>query len=311
MGAEMRCRLNPHPMNATNPTWAELLPDEDFRFHFGLKPGDAAAFFAPTRENARLIQQRQHWLELEPQTYSALLPEGAPLLQETLALARQWGTLLAIESRSSRREEAPTEAGKGQSLLTSAATVSDEPLQTCVPLGRIWEPDFLLLKSDDAGQFRLVAACVCFPSSWRLSEKIGQPLEAIHAPVPALNATLGRSIHQFLAKLRPGPAGLRSNWGLSRSPELNQHPARNLPRLTPPVTVDEVWLRIENQALVALPETGGILFGIRLEMIALTEVKRHAAAARGLLRALRTMPEEIAAYKNLAASRANLMELLR
>ena len=94
-------------------------------------------------------------------------------------------------------------------------------------------------------------------------------------------------------------------------PELNQHPARDLPRLTPPLTVDEVWLRIENQALVALPETRGILFGIRLEMIPLTEVKRHAAAARGLLRALRTMPEEIAAYKNLAAARTSLVELLR
>ena len=280
-------------MNATNPAWAELLPDEDFRFHFGLKPGDAAAFFAPSGEHASLIQQRRHWLEHEPQTYSALLPEGAPLLQETLALARHWGT-------------PPERVAEIASPLPT-----DQPLQNCLALGQTWEPDFLLLKPDDAGQFRLVAACVCFPSSWRLSDKIGQPLESIHAPVPSLNPALGKSIHQFLAKLRPGPAWLRANWGLSRSPELNQHPARILPRLTPPLAVDEVWLRIENQALVALPETGGILFGIRLEMISLTEVKRHAAAARGLLRALRTMPAEIAAYKNLAAPRANLMALLQ
>jgi hypothetical protein len=263
----------------------DLLPDEDFRFHFGLQPGVAAAFFAPGAEHDRLIQQRQNWLADEPDTYSALLPEAEPLLQETLALAASWGTL--------------------------PATTPGQPLQNCRALGRMWEPDFLLLKPDETGEFRLVAACVCFPSAWRLSEKMGQPLAAIHAPVPSLNPALGRSIHQFLAKLRPGPAWLRSNWGLSRSPELNQHPARNLPRLTPPLTLDEVWLRIEHQALVALPETGGILFGIRLEMIPLTEVRRHAAAARGLLRALRTMPEEIAAYKNLAVARANLIELLQ
>ncbi len=275
-------------MNVTNPAWAELLPDEDFRFHFGLQPGDAAAFFTPTREHASLTHQRQHWLEQAPQTYSAVLPEGAPLLQETLALARQW-----------------------QSLPDAHSFDFTDPVQRCLALGRMWEPDFLLLKPDAVGEFRLVAACVCFPSSWRLSEKIGQSLAAIHAPVPSLNPTLGKSIHQFLAKLRPGPAWLRANWGLSRSPELNKHPDRNLPRLTPPLRLDEVWLRIEHQALVALPETGGVLFGIRLEMISLTEVKQHSGATRGLLRALRTMPEEIAAYKNLALARVNIMELLQ
>ncbi len=270
------------------PAWAGLLPDEDFRFHFGLQPGDAAAFFSPTDEPTGLLPVRQHWLEQDPQAYAALLPEGAPLLHETLALARHW-----------------------QSLPKTHRLEAANPIEGCLNLGRVWEPDFLLLKPDDAGQFRLVAACVCFPSSWRLSEKIGQPLEAIHAPVPSLNPALGKVIHQFLAKLRPGPAWLRSNWGLSRSPELNQHPARNLPPLNPPLTVEEVWLRIEHQALVALPETGGVLFGIRLEIISLREVKQHPEAARGLLRALRTMPEEIAAYKNLAVARANLIDLLQ
>ena len=298
-------------MNATNPAWAELLPEEDFRFHFGLKPGEAAAFFATTPEHAHLIEQRQHWLEQDPQTYSACLPESAPLLRETLGCARLWGTLPAHRDGVSTPLAAPEEASEKDGRVTPGVPDSPaQPASDCLALGRMWEPDFLLLKPDDAGRFRLVAACVCFPSSWRLSEKIGQPLEAIHAPVPSLNPTLGRSIHQFLAKLRPGPAGLRANWGLSRSPELNQHPDRNLPRLTPPLALVEIWLRIEHQALVALPETGGILFGIRLEMVPLTEVKGHAAAARGLLRALRTMPGEIATYKNLAAARANLIALL-
>ena len=34
-----------------------------------------------------------------------------------------------------------------------------------------------------------------------------------------------------------------------------------------------VWFRVERQALVALPETGEILFGIRLEVIPLAEVR--------------------------------------
>lgn len=282
-------------MNLTLPAWAELLPDEDFRFQFRIKPGEAAAFFAPASPPTRLCEERQQWLNRDPSAYAALLPEGAPLLAETLGLARSWGTLPAS---APDRPQSNIPPGTG------------DPLQDCRNLGRCWEPDFLLLRPDDTRTFRLVAACVCFPSSWRLADKLGLALTDIHAAVPGLNPVVGRSIHQFLDRLRPGPAWLRSNWGLSRSPELNQHPDRGLPRLEPPLTRDEVWLRVEHQALVALPETGGVLFGIRVEVIPLSDVISHGPAVRGLIRALRTMPEDMAAYKNLAAVRAHVIEML-
>ena len=78
------------------------------------------------------------------------------------------------------------------------------------------------------------ARAVCFPSSWRPEEKNGLPVHAIHSPVPTLNKNLGARIDKFLANLEPGKAWERSNWGLSRSAELNQHPTRDIPRLTPP-----------------------------------------------------------------------------
>ncbi|MBI5774145.1 MAG: DUF3445 domain-containing protein, partial [Verrucomicrobia bacterium] len=189
----------------------------------------------------------------------------------------------------------------------AGATQGSEKL---LALGRAWESDFLLLAPGGDGEFRLVAGVVCFPSSWRVTEKIGRGLEFIHGPVPSLNPTLGPAVRQFLARLRPGVAWLRSNWGMSRSPELNHHPDRHLPRLTPPLAPDEVWIRIENQALVALPASRGILFGIRLEVHSLTELKQDAAATQGLRRALQTMPEDIAVYKGLSAARAELVRLL-
>ena len=73
---------------------------------------------------------------------------------------------------------------------------------------------------------------------------------------------------------------------------------------------EEVFLRIENQALVALPASGGVLFGIRLEVHSLAEVRRDPVAARGLARGLRTMPEEMAVYKNIASVRNDLLALL-
>ena len=130
-----------------------------------------------------------------------------------------------------------------------------------------------MLKADADGEIRLYGGCLCFPSSWRLSDKLGQPIEFIHGPVPGLNASIGAAIHKFLAALKPGVASLRHNWGLARSAELNQHPDRDLPRLDATVDADEVWLRVEHQALVALPKSGGILFGIRVVNHSLAEVK--------------------------------------
>src|SRR5207247_2314497 len=155
------------------------------------------------------------------------------------------------------------------------------PSERLRALGEFWEPDFLLLKTSADGEIRLLGGCVCFPSSWRLSEKIGRPVEFIHSVVPGLNAGLGTAIHTFLAKLKPGIAWQRFNWGLSRSPELNQHPERRLPPLDATVRLAEVWLRVEDQALVALPKSGGILFGIRIVNRSLAEVAANPAAREG------------------------------
>jgi hypothetical protein len=183
--------------------------------------------------------------------------------------------------------------------------------QQCLALGEFWEADYLFLKADADQKIRLYGGCLCFPSSWRLSEKVGQPIEFIHGPVPGLNASIGAGIHKFLTALKPEVASLRHNWGLSRSPELNHHPDRFIPHLDASVNADEVWLRVEHQALVALPQSGGILFGIRVVNHPLLEVKADAVTTAGLCRALETMPEEMARYKNLLTSRARILELLR
>ena len=138
---------------------------------------------------------------------------------------------------------------------------------------------------------------------------MGKPIDFIHGVVPGLNPAVGMHIQGFLRKLKPGIAWLRHNWGLSRSPEFNQHPTRSLPRLTSDLASNEVYLRIEHQALVALPPNG-VLFGIRITVHPLSEVLAEPAAAAGLARALRTMTEAMAQYKGLAVARVRLLAML-
>ena len=97
---------------------------------------------------------------------------------------------------------------------------------------------------------------------------------------------------------------------LPASPELNQHLVFDLIKPRAEVDLASVWFRVERQALVVLPETGEILFGIRLEVIPLAEVRADERARLGLLEALQTMPDAIADYKNLTPARPRLIELL-
>ena len=215
--------------------------------------GEPADFFARSARSETVLAERRRWLRSDPKTYAAILPPGEALLDEAVELAHEWN-------------------GFAPPGLATA-------WEKCLALGEFWEPDFLLLKSDADRAIRLYGGCLCAPSSWRLNDKLGQPIEFIHGPVPGLNAHIGAAIHKFLAALKPGAASLRHNWGLSRSPELNQHPDRALPLLDATVSAEEVWLRVEHQALIALPKSGGILFGIRVVNHPLNEVKANPVAA--------------------------------
>jgi hypothetical protein len=263
---------------------AKLFPDEDYRFHLRMERGDPAEFFAPTPSHARMVAERRRWLRSEPEIYAALLPPGEPLLAEVAQLARSWNGF-------------SPPPGEFRSILMA--------------LGEFWETDYLLLKAEADGQIRLYGGCLCFPSSWRLSDKIGQPIEFIHGPVPGLNSSIGGAIHKFLTGLKPGLASLRHNWGLARSPELNHYPDRNLVRLDEGVGMDEVWLRVEHQALVALPRSSGILFGIRVVNHPLAEVCADRVARVRLCRALETMPDAMAIYKGIGPARGRVLQLLQ
>ena len=186
----------------------------------------------------------------------------------------------------------------------------DRPEERLTHLSLHWEPDLLLLRRDALGEFRLVAGAVCFPSAWDLREKIGKTVDAIHAGVPTLNATLGTRIRTFLDRLPPGQVFERDNWGLAAHGERNAHPYRSLPRLTPAATLDSTWLRLEHQAFRILPESRGLLFAIHLTVHPLSRVLRTPEDSLRLADQLRSMPDTVAAYKGILPARESLIRQL-
>lgn len=259
---------------------ADLFPDGDYRFHLTLRRGEPDAFFKTRDASGRVLAERRRWIEAEPWRYARLERGGEPLLAEWNELCRGWGIV---------------SAGK----------------QTVETLGMQLEPDWLLLSADAEGRFVLRGGALCFPTGWALEEKIGQTLDSIHGVVPGLNTTLGAPIQQFLGKLRPGAAYHRDNWGIAATDELNLHPSRGIAPPQSPVQLNRLWLRVERQALVALPKTGGVAFGIRIELHRLDEVRADENARAGLRRALQTMREDVGIYKGLQSVRDELVGKLR
>lgn len=270
-------------MNPVFPPLTELFPEGDYGFHLTLRRTEPREFFRAHDTSGETVRERARWMPTEPERYAILAPEGRPLVEEFRALAAEWGVL------------GPAQDGDAEAALRE--------------IGCGLEPDVAFLSADAQGAFRLRGGAVCFPTGWALEEKVGHSLDFIHGAVPGLNRVLGSPIQHFLTKLKPGTAFLRHNWGLAASDELNLHPARRIAPPTAPVRLDRLWLRVEHQALVALPETRGVVFGIRIALHRLDEVAK-SPAAYGLARALETMPSEVADYKNLKNIKLNVINLL-
>ena len=186
-------------------------------------------------------------------------------------------------------EDAATEAARlvaGVDDLEAAAALVQEDL--CV-----------LVRRD--GRWRLDAGVVCFPSMWRLPDKLGLPMADVHGPVPAYDAELAEKVDRFLDRLRPERPVWRRNWFVHANEAL--HLPEPVVHEQPPAVPDGLWLRSERQTLRALPESGGVLFTIRTQQVPLAAVAERPDVARRMATAIRAWSPELLAYRGAATWR--------
>jgi dimethylamine monooxygenase subunit A len=180
--------------------------------------------------------------------------------------------------------------------------------------GRLVQEDLLLLVPAPGGPV-LGAACVCFPSRWDLPSKLGQPMRAIHSPVPRLNDQLGTATDAFLARLSPDKPVWRLAWSLIDRPELHQ-PAgvHRDPTVHGPIhagnVADEVCFRVERETLTRFPVHGGVLFTIRTSVTPLSWFSSQPGEAARLAAAVRAIPDDVAGYKGVAPVREPVLAWL-
>jgi Haem-dependent oxidative N-demethylase, alpha subunit-like len=168
--------------------------------------------------------------------------------------------------------------------------------------GRLVQEDLCLMQHDGR-DWRLTAASVCFPTRWRLADKMGRPLQEIHAPVPQFQERLERPVVRFFDSLKPERPVWRLNWSLLDDPALYQSKGHGRlaedPGITPENAGEKVWLRVERQTLTRLPGSDAILFTIRIHRWPLARLARLPEAAARMRQSLETMPEATQRYKSM------------
>ena len=162
-------------------------------------------------------------------------------------------------------------------------------------LARHVQEDFALLGAGPEGLGRTLLVDVRFPSGWRPERLVEADFTAIHGPVPGFPDDERAARAMVRAMVERGPY-VRFVWTVSPVPDLDQHPDR-LDRRAAWATTSELWLRVERQVTVPLPETRSGLFLIRVHM---TPLSTYGTPERERLRhALNVMPEDVRRYKGL------------
>ncbi len=134
-------------------------------------------------------------------------------------------------------------------------------------------------------EWRLTAALLCFPTYWRLGDKIGHPVDVIHGPVPHYEETLAPKVSRFFDRLAPGRIVSRRNWSFTADPLLFV-PDRRVLRRPERFDPAHLWLRSELQTLRRLPRTGAVLFTIRIQLAPAVAVAVHPAVAARMVAAM-------------------------
>lgn len=196
-------------------------------------------------------------------------------------------------------------------LVIPPCPEGEPPLQHAA---RFIEDDLVLMRRDESG-WRLAAGSLCFPSSWRLREKFGHPLDTVHAPVPAFGAGSRNAaiIARMFDALAPDAPVVRGNWSIYPDDALHHPSSHGEPmRVFDPARpiIAQGYFRSERQTLVKLPRSGDILFTIRIgvEPLATTVARGDGETLADVLEAL--TPEE-RAYKGMTEALDPLVRELR
>ncbi|SFK55794.1 Protein of unknown function [Pseudovibrio ascidiaceicola] len=279
-------------------------------FTVGLEPLDLREWIEPDEfltahldEKERLIADPKRFVFAAEADTEAAQREVADLL--AVHLLDQFPS---IYERHSDNSLSVKNAGKRVELSFCA----EPPL---LAISRVVQEDLVLMRKGDDG-YRLVAASLCFPSSWSLAEKFGGSMSAIHEGVPDFNGhRMGHMVQRIFERLEADKPVWRLNWSLYTDAELH-HPISGLRGevlCEADQAFEQLYVRVEKQTLRRLPNSGDILFTIRVHHDPVHGLLEHPDGdqlAQGLKTQLLELTDEQLDYKGIKTHASTIARAL-
>lgn len=254
------------------------LTPKPFRMVVGTRP--TSEWLLPGSDHPEQLPVKAELLRTRPGDVLAALP-GA---EEGIAALAEMVRQAVPDLESGADHELPPKYYQGRPAERELADVSL----------RVQED--LCLMQRRSHQWRLWAAAVCFPSGWRVADKIGAGLDAIHNPVPGYAARLARASTQALDRVAAGDAIVeRFNWVLVDSPRLVVAEG-GVDGQSDPAPPEQLWLRTERQTMRPVPDGLGVVFTIRTFLTPLADLTGREQ--RALRESLRGVSDELAEYRS-------------
>lgn len=213
--------------------------------------------------------------------------DSRPPSQEVLELVRGW---------LAQRGIVPPVSGDEHPLIEAA---------------RLVQEDLAVLQRID-GAWVLTAGAVCFPSHWSIGDKVGLPLEGVHAPVAHYDTELRDKVDRFHDRLTTDRPVWRRNWFVNPTNELHLPAYGHQMHIASTIQPDgsPMWIRSEYQTLRRLPETGAILFTIRVQRAPLGVLRTRPEVACRMLAAVRSWDREKRMYTSTGGALDALIDWL-
>lgn len=189
-------------------------------------------------------------------------------------------------------------------LTTSTSIKLDEP-DTLLQLSSIIGEDLVVLAREN-NEWRIVAGAVLFPSRWKLSEKLGKGMDAVHSPVPGYAATLAPYMTATFDKVGVDRPVWRKNWSLHSTADLHQPTS-----IHSPAKPEDYWWRTERQTLTRSGTGNFLFFTIRNRAEPLAWIKSDPQSASLFADTLASFAPETIEYKGLVNDHQAIIDYLR
>ena len=249
---------------------------------------DAPDAFGDDLMRTRQLAEKKHLIAEQKSKIYACLPDAQAAETEATAALTEHLHIYHQHSLPSQKTD---------SLLSVSARIPEDIL-IMLPTA----------KGSPNADWVLGAASLCFPSHWRLQDKMGKSIRAIHSPVPDFAEVLARPVIRFFTNMQIGRLSQRLNWSVQTEDKLHtpHHTPMKLTRRTANDWGNIIHIRIERQCFFKLPVTGAIIFSIRTSLAPLNKFQETPEFPYRVLQQTEKLSEAFYSYKNLSYAEEGL-----